>query len=54
MERELKALGLSLLATFAMSAVAVSAAQGTTVKFTAEKYPNILTDGEEGGDGRCG
>lgn len=48
MRGNLKALGLALLAAFAMSAVAASAAHGTTAKFTAAEYPAVATGAQEG------
>ena len=49
MRVNLKALGLALLAAFAMSAVVASAAQATTAKFTAAAYPAVATGNQEGG-----
>ena len=48
MRRNLKALGLALLAAFAMSAVVASAAQAEApAEFTAAEYPAVLTGHEE-------
>jgi hypothetical protein len=49
MRGNLKALGLALLAAFAMSAVVVSSAQAlTTGKFTAAGFPAVATGAQEG------
>jgi hypothetical protein len=47
MRVNLKALGLALLAAFAMSAVMASAAHATS-KFTASAYPTVITGTQEG------
>lgn len=51
MTRNLKALGLALVAVFAMSALVVSAAQAEEVKhtFTSEVTPTVLTGKQETG-----
>lgn len=43
MNRKLKAVGLALVAVFAMSAVMASGAQGAAGKFTASSYPAAFT-----------
>lgn len=49
MRVNLKALGLALVAAFAMSAVAASVAQASTpAAFTAAEYPAVATGHEEG------
>ncbi len=49
MRGNLKALGLALLAAFAMSAVMASAAQATPAQFTADAYPAVGTGKEVAG-----
>jgi hypothetical protein len=48
MKSKLKALGLALVAVFAMSAVMATAAQATQAQFTAAEYPAVGTGHIEG------
>ncbi len=48
MIRNFKALGLALIAVFAMSALVASAAQAAAGEFTAESYPVTLTGSQVG------
>lgn len=48
MKGNFKALGLAILAAFAMSAVVASSAHATQASFTAESYPVTITGTQEG------